>query len=48
MLKLLLFQVIGQVAMVNYVHDNGDPEVRFVANKIYKFNADAVSKVGLY
>ena len=44
-MNLLVVQVIGQVGIVNYVHDSGDIDARFIANQIYKFNADAVSKV---
>ena len=31
--------------MVNYVHFDGDPELRFSNNQIFKFNVDAVSRV---
>ena len=31
--------------MVSYIHCDGDPEVRYNTNHIFKFNVDAVSKV---
>ena len=31
--------------MINYIHCDGDPEVRYNVGQIYKFNIDAVSKV---
>ena len=40
-----LLQLIGLPAVVNYIHSDGDPELRYNTNHIFKFNADAVSKV---
>ena len=39
-------QVIGLPGVVNYIHSDGDPDIRFITNQIYRFNADVVSKVG--
>ena len=43
--SLSFTQLIGKMAVVNFIHEDGDPEVRYVTNHVYKFNIEAVSKV---
>lgn len=40
-----VLQLIGIAGVVNYIHSDGDPELRYNTNHIFKFNADAVAKV---
>ena len=36
------------MGVVNYIHSDGDPEVRYNIGQIYKYNIDAILKVFQY